>query len=253
MIQLALLVECGHKQRVNDDVLRHLKSRNTRFPREAIFEAYLGLHPKSFLQYVCGIRTEYYNLSDKDMLAICFDFTFPSTIGIMLSLETKLLPCSVKLSRTSTRFLCRDFHRGLSPFCALPTPISLHRLGGLTPISTRLDHILSPLLSHLCILDSSSSSDARHLLFRMRRMASAETLKCSERTGVVNLSGCVWLRCRIPSIVSGDSFLRGFHASPFNFSRTVAFCACHAGLSVLVYMTSPSSSVTTVRVPCWPA
>lgn len=48
---------------------------------------------------------------------------------------------------------------------------------------------------------------------------------------MVNLSGCVWCRCRIPSIVSGDNFLRGFHASPPSFSLRASFCVSQAGLS----------------------
>lgn len=97
------------------------------------------------------------------------------------------------------------------------------------PISTRFDQILSPRLSHRCIRSSCSSSLGRHLLFSMRRMASDETLKCSASTGVVNLAGCVWCRCRMPSIVSGESFLRGFHASPLSFLFMASFSACHAG------------------------
>ncbi len=134
------------------------------------------------------------------------------------------------LSLTMIWFLFLDFHTGcLSPSSARPTPISLHFFGGLMPISTRFDQILSPLLSHLCILSSCSSSLGCHLLFSMRRMASEETLKCSASTGVVNLWGCVWCKCRMPSIVSGDNFLRGFQASPFSFFFMASFSSCHAG------------------------
>jgi hypothetical protein len=135
------------------------------------------------------------------------------------------------LSLTPTWFRFLDFHLGISPFSVRPTPISLHFFGGLIPISTKLDHILSPRLFHLSILASYSSSDGRHLLLSMRRMASGETLKCSARTGVVNLSGCVLCKCRMPSMVSGDSFLRGFHASPPSFSFKASFCTAHAGRS----------------------
>jgi len=155
----------------------------------------------------------------------------PPTTGMILPSSTTKL--SFALSLTSTMFLCRDFHFGRSPFVALPTPISLHTFGGLTPISTRFVHIRSPLLLHLAILATYSSSEGCHLLFSMRRMASGLTLKCSAKTGVVNLSGWVLCRCRMPSIVSGDSFLRGFQASPPSFSLKASFCIAQTGRSRL--------------------
>lgn len=129
-----------------------------------------------------------HNLPDMGMPAACLVLpAFPTTGIISPSSTTKLSPA---LSRTSINLLL-PFHFGLSPSVDLPTPISLHTLGGFTPISTIFDHILSPRLSHLCIRASCSSSDGCHLLLRMRRMASGETLKCCDRTGVVNLEGCV--------------------------------------------------------------
>src|SRR6266576_1355980 len=79
---------------------------------------------------------------------------------------------------TATWFLHLVFHFGTSPFLALPTPISLHFLGGFTPISTKLDQIVSPRLSHLLILSSCSSSEGFHLLFKILRIASGDTLNC---------------------------------------------------------------------------
>lgn len=77
-------------------------------------------------------------------------------------------------------------------------------------------------LSHRSRRLSNSAADARHLLFRIRRMASGDTSNCSARTGVVNLSGAIECRCRIPSRASGDSFLTGFHPS-LNFSCRAVF------------------------------
>jgi hypothetical protein len=142
-------------------------------------------------------------------------------------------PTSI-LSFTGTRFLCVDFHLGGWPPCALPTPISLHFLGGFTPSSTRFDHIVSPRFSHRLNLSASSSSVAGlHLPLSILRTASGETLKWFASTGVVNRSGAVWFKCRIPSMASGESFLRGFQASPPSFSLSAAFCNCHDGLSLI--------------------
>jgi len=137
------------------------------------------------------------------------------------------------LSFTSAVTLRLPFHIGLSPLLERPTPISLQCFGGLTPISTRFVQILSPRLSQRCIRASCSSSFGCQLLLRMRRIASTETLKCAERTGVVNRLGCVRLRCRMPSIVSGDNFLRGFQASPPSFSFNASFWIAQSGRSRL--------------------
>lgn len=168
-----------------------------------------------------------YSLSARGMLLV-FVLRVPdaSTVGMISSSGRKL---SGALSLTTIWFLGLDFHTGLLLFSARPTPICLHLFGGLMPISTKFDQILSPLLSHLRILSSCSSSLGRHLLFSMRLMASTETLKCSASTGVVNFSGCVWCRCLMPSIVSGDSFFRGFQLSPSSFLFIASFSACHAG------------------------
>jgi hypothetical protein len=48
----------------------------------------------------------------------------------------------------------------------------------------------------------------------------------------------------MPSIVSGDSFLRGFQASPFNFSLSAAFWACHDGRSFLIGSSSSSAMIS---------
>jgi len=115
------------------------------------------------------------------------------------------------------------FHTGISPVSALPTPRTRHGLGGLTPTSANDDHTRSPLLSHLSLLFSCISAEGCHLLLRMRRMASGETLKCSARTGVVNRYGSELCIVRIPSKVSGDNRFWGFHASSPNFSFNAAF------------------------------
>jgi hypothetical protein len=180
-------------------------------------------------------------------IAVCLDLPVRSTTGRISPLSTTIL--SLMLSFTSGRPCTLVFHFGRSPPDVLPTPISLHFFGGLTPISTKFVHILSPRLFHLSIRSSYSTSEGCHLLFRIRRMASGETLKCSASMGVVNLSGCVSFRCRMPSMVSGDSFLRGLQASPFSFSRSASFCFCHAGRSLDVGCASSSgtSSISNLR------
>jgi hypothetical protein len=178
------------------------------------------------------------------MLLVRFVVPEVPTTGMISPPSTTKL--SLALSLTCTMFLRSDFHFGRSPPVARPTPISLHFFGGLTPISTRLVHIRSPLLFHLSMRASYSSSEGCHLLFKMRRIASEETLKCSASIGVVNLSGAVLCRWRMPSMVSGESFLRGFHASPPSFSFKASFCIAQCGRSGLDGATSSSSSSTTV-------
>lgn len=129
--------------------------------------------------------------------------------------------------------IATPFHLGVSPGSALPTPLTLQGFGGFTPTSASCDQIFSPRFSHLNRLSSCSSGLGCHLLLRILRTASGETLKCSARIGVENFAGSEACIVRIPSIVSGDSLLRGFHASSPSLSFRPAFWIIHCSLSFL--------------------
>lgn len=99
-------------------------------------------------------------------------------------------------------------------------------LFGLRPSSAIWLQILLCRFSQRLCRSSISVSDGRQLLFKIRRIASGETLNCAARTGVVNSVGFIAWRCRIPSTASGESFFCGFHP-PLNFSCNASFWTCH--------------------------
>lgn len=100
-------------------------------------------------------------------------------------------------------------------------------LGGRRPSSAFWSQILSWRRAHLSLRSCMAAwSFGLHLLFKMRRMASGETLKCSDRDSVEYFSGSWACRPRIPSTASGDNFLRGFQPVS-NFLVKAFFCTCH--------------------------
>lgn len=127
-------------------------------------------------------------------------------------------------------------------------------LCGLRPSSACKSHIRSCRLAHLSLLFSICSPDGRHLLFKIRRIASGETLKCSASTGVDHLSESCSCSVRMPSMASGDSFFRGFQPSSPNFSFRASFCSCHCSRFCLG-RTARSLSSRRFCFPfllCWP-
>jgi hypothetical protein len=114
-------------------------------------------------------------------------------------------------------------------FCSpttLPTPISLHLLGGLSPNSAISVHFLTPLRSHLFSLSSLSSSFGCHLLFNIRRMFSGETLNWLDSVSVEYVAGSEVCRARMPSSVSGERRLRGCQVESPNLLRLADFWIC---------------------------
>ncbi|OAF59811.1 hypothetical protein VC83_03817 [Pseudogymnoascus destructans] len=145
--------------------------------------------------------------------------TNPSPSGFLVNLGFQVvLSVSLSLSLSSFSLL---FH----PFSLFPIPSSLHFLGGFSPNSAYLVHTCRPLLYHLLLRSSSSSSSGRQLLFRILRIASGETSNLAASTGTVYWSGNCALMARMPARASGERRFRGAQPSE-NFSWRAAFWLC---------------------------
>ena len=112
-------------------------------------------------------------------------------------------------------------------------PSLRHLRGGFTPTAALCSQTCLPRLNQRSWRCCSSSTDGCHLLFKMRRIASAETSNLSASASVVYTSGNWALSARMPARASGDSLFRGRHPSG-NFCLKASFCVCHASWSLVL-------------------